>query len=129
MCRNTKISAKTVFSTLNVKNFIIAGHEHSTRDLCGHRLISIKPVITEQNHREPPQTQFLAEYVNKTHILTCILQHFKRKKVLSAMILMQNSHAKCFITTNSTAKLYPGAMYRGEVLRACFRDFLLCSYF
>ena len=24
-----------MFSTLNVKNFIIAGHEHSTRDSCG----------------------------------------------------------------------------------------------
>ena len=54
VCRNTKISAKTMFSTLNVKNFIIAGHEHSTRDSCGQRLISINPVITEQNHREPP---------------------------------------------------------------------------
>ena len=52
-CRNTKISAKTMFSTLNVKNFIIAGHEHSKRDSCGQRLISINPVITEQNHREP----------------------------------------------------------------------------
>ena len=54
VCRNTKISAKTMFSTLNVKNFIIAGHEHSTRDSCGQRLISINRVITEQNHREPP---------------------------------------------------------------------------
>ena len=41
----------------------------------------------------------------------------------------KDSHAKCFKTTNSTAKLYRGAMYRGEVLRACFRHFLLCSYF
>ena len=37
-----------MFSTLNVKNFITAGHEHSTRDSCGQRLISINPVITEQ---------------------------------------------------------------------------------
>ena len=54
VCGNTKISAKTMISTLNVKNFIIAGHEHSTRDSCGQRLISINPVITEQNHRKPP---------------------------------------------------------------------------
>ena len=43
-----------MFSTLNVKNFIIAGHKHSTRDSCEQHLISINPVITEQNHREPP---------------------------------------------------------------------------
>ena len=41
----------------------------------------------------------------------------------------KNSHAKCFKTTNSTAKRYRGAMYRGEVLRACFRHFLLCFHF
>ena len=45
-----------MFSTLNMKNFIIAGHEHSTRDSRGQRLISINPVVTEQNHREPPQS-------------------------------------------------------------------------
>ena len=28
----------------------------------------------------------------------------------------KDSHAKCFKTTNSTAKLYRGAMYRGEVI-------------
>ena len=38
-------------------------------------------------------------------------------------------HAKYFKTINSTAKLYRGAMYRGEVLRACFRHFLLCFHF
>ena len=54
VCRNTKISAKTMFSTLNMKNFIIAGHEHSTHDSRGQHLISINPVVTEQNHREPP---------------------------------------------------------------------------
>ena len=37
---------------------------------------------------------------------------------------VNDSHAKCFKTTNSTAKVYRGAMYRGEVLRACFRHFL-----
>ena len=36
-----------------MKNFI-AGHEHSTRDLRGQRLIPINPVVTEQNHTEPP---------------------------------------------------------------------------
>ena len=41
----------------------------------------------------------------------------------------KDSHAKLFKTTNSTAKLYRGAMYRGEVLRACFRHFLLCFHF
>ena len=38
-------------------------------------------------------------------------------------------HAKCSKTTNSTAKLYLGVMYRGEVLRVCFRHFLLCFHF
>ena len=41
----------------------------------------------------------------------------------------KDSDAKCFKTTNSTAKLYRGTMYRGEVLRACFRHFLLCFHF
>ena len=31
------------------------------------------------------------------------------------------SHPTCFITTNSTAKLSPGAVNRGDVL-TCFRD-------
>ena len=44
---------KQLLSTLNMKNFI-AGHEHSTRDSRGQRLISINPFVTEQNHREPP---------------------------------------------------------------------------
>ena len=39
------------------------------------------------------------------------------------------SHAKCFKTTNSTAKLYRGAMYCGEVFRVWFRHFLLCFPF
>ena len=43
-----------MFSTLNTKNFIIAGHEHSTRDSREQRLISINQVVIEQNHREPP---------------------------------------------------------------------------
>ena len=41
----------------------------------------------------------------------------------------KDSHAECFKTTNSAAKLYRGAMYRGEVLRPCFRHFLLCFLF
>ena len=36
------------------------------------------------------QTQFLAKCVNKTRILTCMLEHLNRKKVLRAKILMQN---------------------------------------
>ena len=39
-----------MFSALNMKNFIITGHEQ--RGSRGQRLISIKPVVTEQNHRE-----------------------------------------------------------------------------
>ena len=34
---------------------------------------------------------------------------------------LKDSHSKCFITTNSTAELSPGAVNRGDVLRACFR--------
>ena len=42
--------------------------------------------------REPIETRRLtAEYVNKTYILTCILQYLQyRKKVLRAKTLMQN---------------------------------------
>ena len=36
------------------------------------------------------KTQFLAEYVNKTCILTCMLEHLNHKKVLRAKILLQN---------------------------------------
>ena len=36
------------------------------------------------------QTQFPAEYVNKTRILTCMLEYLNRKKVLRAKILVQN---------------------------------------
>ena len=32
----------------------------------------------------------------------------------------KDSHPKCFITTNSTAKLSPRAVNRGDVLTACF---------
>ena len=57
--------------------------------------------------REPIETRRLTtEYVNKTCILTCILQYLNRKNVLRANILM----AKCFITTNFTARLSQGAM-------------------
>ena len=41
----------------------------------------------------------------------------------------EDSRAKCFKTMNSTAKMYRGAMYRGEVLRECFRHFMLCFNF
>ena len=36
------------------------------------------------------QTQFLAKYVNKTRILTCMIKHLNRKMALRAKILMQN---------------------------------------
>ena len=40
---------------------------------------------------EPIKTlRLMAEYVNKTCILTCVLQYRNRKKVLRAKILMQN---------------------------------------
>ena len=35
-------------------------------------------------------TQFLAEYVAKTHNLTCILQHLNSKKVVRSKILILN---------------------------------------
>ena len=35
------------------------------------------------------KVNFLAEYLTKTHILTCILQHLNSKKVLGAKILIQ----------------------------------------
>ena len=41
----------------------------------------------------------------------------------------KDSHAKCFKMKNSTAKLYRGVMYRGEVFKACFRYFLLRFHF
>ena len=34
--------------------------------------------------------QFLADFVEKTRILTCILQHLNRKKILRATIPIQN---------------------------------------
>ena len=40
----------------------------------------------------------------------------------------KNSHPKCFITTNFMARLSPGAVYRNEVFRACFRNFQLCFH-
>ena len=47
-----------------------------------------------------------------------MLEHLNRKKVLRAKILMQNA-----------LKRQIPAMCRGEVLRACFRHFLVYSYF
>ena len=46
--------ANCLLKTLS--NFI-AGHEHSTRDSRGQRLISINPVVTEPNCREPPKEE------------------------------------------------------------------------
>ena len=36
------------------------------------------------------KVNFLAEYLTKTHILTCILQHLNSKQVLGAKILIQD---------------------------------------
>ena len=47
-----------------------------------------------------------------------MLEHLNRKKVLRAKILMQNA-----------LKRQIPAMCRGEVLRACFRHFLVYFYF
>ena len=41
-------------------------------------------------YSEPMSTQFLAEYVAKTHNLTCIVQHLNCKKVVCSKILFQN---------------------------------------
>ena len=60
------------------------------------------------------KAQFLAAYVNKTHILTCFLQHVNSKKVL---------HVKIIVPNVSNVKLSRGATNRGEGLRACFRKF------
>ena len=46
LCVEAQKYRQKKFSTLNVKNFIIAGHEHSTRESCGQRLISINLVLT-----------------------------------------------------------------------------------
>ena len=66
-------------------------------------------------------TQFLAEYVAKIHNLTCTLQRLNSRKVVRSKILIQNVLSRQ-ILTNSTAKLSPGAVNRGDVLTACFRD-------
>ena len=67
------------------------------------------------------QTQFLGEYVAKIHNLTCILQRLNSRKVVRSKILIQNVLERQ-ILTNSTAKLSPEAMNRGDVLTACFRN-------
>ena len=63
------------------------------------------------------KTHFLAEYVAETHNLTCTVLYmyrttFKRQERCT----FKDSHSKCFITTNSTAKLSPGEVNRREVL-------------
>ena len=40
----------------------------------------------------------------------------------------KDSYAKRFKTIDSTENHSPGAMNRGEVLRACFRNFQLCFH-
>ena len=42
------------------------------------------------------QTHFIAEYVNKTHILTCILKHLNSNKVSRAKILSQTTNFNRF---------------------------------
>ena len=54
---------------------------------------------------------------------------YARTSKLQEGFTCKDSHAKCFKMTNSTAKLYRGAMYRGGVLRVCFCHFLLCFHF
>ena len=53
---------------------------------------------------------------------------YARTSIQQEGFTCKDSHAKCFKTTNSTAKLYREAMYPGEVLRACFRHFPLCFH-
>ena len=50
-----------------------------------------------------------------------MLEHLNRKKVLRVKILMQDVLKRQIPLRR--------AMYRGEVLRACFRHFLLCFHF
>ena len=57
----------------------------------------------------------------KTHNLTCVVQHLNSKKVVRSKILIQNVVFQQ-ILTNSTMKLSPRAVNRGDVLTACFRD-------
>ena len=84
----------------------IAGTSRASRPK--HDLNSISSGICQQN----------------THLNT-----YARTSKLQESFTSKDSHAKCFKTTNSTAKIYRGAMYRGEVLRAFFRHFLLCFHF
>ena len=51
-----------------------------------------------------------------------MLEHLNRKKVLRAKILMQIVLKRQIPPRNFEE-------YRGEVLRACFRHFLLCFHF
>ena len=67
---------------------------------------------TGTNLCEPIQIwRLTAEYVNKTCSLASILQHLNCEKVLRDKIFS----CKMFIMTNSTAKISPGAMNRGEI--------------
>ena len=48
---------------------------------------------------------FLAQYLNKTHILTCIFKHLNRNKVPRAKVLTQNV-LKRQILTDSIGNIY-----------------------
>ena len=62
--------------------------------------------------REPIETRRLtAEYVKKNMYFNMYTTISKRQEGSTC----KDSHAKCFITTRSTAKLQPGAVNRSEL--------------
>ena len=70
---------------------------------------------------EPMSTRLLNSISSRIYNLTCILQHLNSKKVVRSKVLILNALSRQ-ILTNSTAKLSPGAVNRGDVLTACFSD-------
>ena len=60
-----------------------------------------------------------AEYVNKTRILTCMLEYLNRKKVLRAKILMQNVLKRQIPPRNFTEERWE----RASVIFCCIPTF------
>ena len=73
---------------------------------------------------------FIAEYVTKNTQFNMYTTTSKQQEGCT----FEDSHPKCFITTNSTAKLSRGAVNRGDVhvLRASYTKVnsnTVCNYF
>ena len=66
-----------------MKNFIIAGHEHSTRDSRGQRLISINPVVTEQN-----QLTELVSYFCTIKVESTLIEKRERERARSKQVIV-----------------------------------------